>query len=421
MYLGRKINRSYDNHHITLQHSGVKKTIVEESDEDSDMEEEPQTNQLNNVNLISGNAYNYSVLEAQKILQANQITKEKHILILYSCGIMGMIHAEKNQFKLDDNFLFNYLKNHSNFCDKEYTEEHDLDKKGVLATPMTVYNKRIFYEVKHLDNISDSNNMNMETWLKLGQFIKKNYEIFDAFVVIHGADTMTYTASMLSFMLENLNKPVIFTGCQIPLVEMRNDAQKNLIDAITVAGIYHIPEVAIMFASKLFRGNRTIKSDNVDLSAYESPNFTHLIHIGTNLDVQWNMILKSPTVPFNLFENINNNISIVKFFPIIDDETFASFFLPPIEGVIIETYGSGNMPLNRPNLIKIMKDATDRGVVILNISQCRKGVVSTSYETGSILEKIGVVFGGDMTVECAMAKLSYVLGKVNNNSYFLEI
>jgi len=317
-------------------------------------------------------------------------------------------------FSYEKNFLFSLMANHVNFCDKEYTIKNlnpNLDSEGFLATPNNIFNKRIHYKIIEANTIIDSSSMTLESWKKTGRVIRNNYEDFDSFIILHGSDTMTYTASMLSFMLENLSKPVILTGAQIPLSEMRNDATINLINALTIAGYYQIPEVCVLFGSNVYRGNRTIRNNNMDFDAFESPNFRPLAHLGVHINVNWDITLKEPTENFTFFEDFNNNICTVKIFPMLDDETFATFFEPPIEAVIIETYGVGNIPSNRPKLIETIKKANERGVIIMNVSQCKKGEVSSSYETGSILERLGVIFAGDITVECALAKLAYLLGK----------
>lgn len=381
----------------------------------SDNQLSPEDHSTNMNIQMSNNAYYYSKLDAKEILETAQITTERKVLIFYSCGSIAMkLNELEEGFSYEKNFLFKFMSNHLNFCDKEYTIQNlnkDLDPEGFLSTPNNIFKKRIHYKILEAPKIIDSSSMTLDMWKKVGRVIRNNYEDFDAFIILHGSDTMTYTASMLSFMLENLNKPVILTGAQIPLTEMRNDAMNNLINALTIAGFYQIPEVCLIFGSGLFRGNRTIKDNNMDFDAFESPNMRLLANLGVQISVNWDIILKEPQENFNFFEEFNNNICTVKIFPMIDDETFASFFQPPIEAVIIETYGVGNMPLNRPKLLEIIKNANDRGVIILNVSQCRKGEVSSSYETGSVLERIGVIFAGDITVECALAKLAYLLGK----------
>ena len=167
-----------------------------------------------------------------------------------------------------------------------------------------MYGKRIYYKIYEFDYIIDSSNMNLDYWKKIGRCIKTFYDNYDSFIVLHGTDTMNYTASILSFMLENLNKLVILTGSQIPLIEMRNDAQKNLIDALTIAGTYEIPEVCLLFDSRLFRGNRTIKSDNINLDAFESPNLDPLVKIGIDIKINWDIVKPKNAGIFNYFEVI---------------------------------------------------------------------------------------------------------------------
>lgn len=367
------------------------------------------------IHDIFNNAYYCCRMNAKEIIEATEIRKERKVLIFYSCGSIGMASSPNVEgFYYEKDFLFKYMSNQSNFCDVEYTQQNlnpNLEVDGFLATPNTIFNKRIFYKIMEAEKIIDSISMSLDIWKKVGRVIRNNYEDYDAFIILHGSDTMTYTASMLSFMLENLSKPVILTGAQIPLTEMRNDGQKNLIDALTIAGFYHIPEVLLLFGDYLYRGNRSIRNNNIDFNAFETPNLRPLAHLGVKITVNWDIVLKEPEEKFSFFEDFNNNICSVKIFPMMDDETFAASFEPPIEAVILETYGVGNIPLNRPKIIEVIKKANDRGVIILNVSQCRKGEVTSYYEGGNYLEKLGVVFAGDITVECALAKLAYLLGK----------
>jgi len=369
-----------------------------------------QRNLINNSLFLQGDRNSH-------LIDSISDKKEPKVLIFYCSGSFCLKLMENKEQKIliyEKNFLFKYMSNQLNFCDREFTKDilnPTLDPEGLISTPKTLHGKRIFYRIYEFDKIIDSNNMTLEMWKRIGRTIRNNYEDYDSFIIIHGTDTMVYTASILSFMLENLNKPVILTGAHIPLSEMRNDAHTNLVDALTIAAFYKIPEVCILFGSELFRGNRTIKTDNVHFTAFESPNFQPLAELGVNIKVNWEFVSKESEDNFCYFDDLNSNIGIVKIFPMIDDEQFETFFKPPIEAVIIETYGAGNIPLNRPKLIEIIKEASERGVILLNVSQCRKGVVSTSYETGKLLENLGVIFAGDITLECALAKLSYLLGK----------
>ncbi len=253
-----------------------------------------------------------SLKSIKKVPSLHHVLPEKKILIIYSSGYLGMAKTESGP-KFKKGFLINYLKNHPNFCDKEalyryHEKNHYLEE--FLVTPTSINNRHILYKVFEIEDISDSSNINLEEWKKIGFLIKQNYEEYNSFIIIHGTETMNYTACILSFMLENLNKPVILTGSQIPLIEMRNDAQRNLIDSLTIAGSYHIPEVCIMFDSFLYRGNRTIKNDNIRLRAFESPNIGPLGEIGIKVKINWELILPPPKEEFCYF----NVIIIYRFY-----------------------------------------------------------------------------------------------------------
>ena len=238
----------------------------------------------------------------KKVHSSHHIMPEKKILIIYSSGYLGMEKTEAGEFDYRKGFLLNYMRNHPNFCDRDALhayQEKNPALQDFLVTPHSIHNRRILYKILELEEICHSFNMNLELWKIIGGLIKDNYEEYNAFVVIHGTDTMNYTASVLSFMLENLNKPVIFTGSQIPLVEMRNDAQRNLIDSLTIAGSYHIPEVCIMYDSVLYRGNRTIKNDNMRFSAFECPNMNPLGEIGVKVKINWEVVLPPPKEEFS--------------------------------------------------------------------------------------------------------------------------
>ncbi|KIO24076.1 hypothetical protein M407DRAFT_213396 [Tulasnella calospora MUT 4182] len=264
--------------------------------------------------------------------------------------------------------------------------------------------KRIRYAILEWQPLLDSSNMEYSDWIRIATEIELNYSNFDAFVILHGTDTMGYTSSALSFLLEDLGKTVIITGAQIPLSQLRNDAVDNLLGALTIAGQFIIPECCLYFNHTLFRGNRVTKASSYDLDAFSSPNFPPLVNVGIDIVVNWNQVLRPKSQKkFRAHKTMCPNVGITA-------TTVRSFLAPHIQGVILESYGAGNAP-GRKDLMDVLKEACDRGVVIVTISQCAKGSVSDSYETGRVLLSAGVVAGGDMTAPCALTKLAYLLSK----------
>ena len=310
----------------------------------------------------------------------------KRILIINTGGTIGMKKTEKGYAPAKD-----YLA-------EAIADLADMKKEDAPD-----------WELYELPCLLDSSDITVKEWNKIAEIIYSRYEGYDGFVVLHGTDTMAYTASALSFILEGLSKPVVLTGSQIPLSEIRSDGKDNLVTSLLIAADGVVREVCLYFSGKLLRGNRAVKMSADDLVAFDSPNYPHLADVGISIKYNYSAIGNFSKSELLLCPFSNVPIGVLKVFPGIQFGLFESIMTDKLSGIVLETFGAGNIPSGDGSLIPIISRAFESGSVVAVCSQCPQGTVSLgAYETSSALKSAGAVSGMDMTTEAAVAKLYYL-------------
>lgn len=321
----------------------------------------------------------------------------KHIYVAYTGGTIGM-KPSKSGFIPAAGYLSDTL----------------------LKMPEFHRSEMPAFTIHEYDHLIDSSDMSPADWQLIADDIAEHYADYDGFIILHGTDTMAYTSSALSFMLESLDKPVIVTGSQIPLAELRSDGQTNLLNALYIAANYPIPEVTLFFNNKLYRGNRARKVDADGFDAFDSPNFPALLEAGINIELNNDVVSvfedsvlidKKNTNSLNISRVTPQPIGLVSLYPGISADVVRNIIQQPVNALILLSYGVGNAPQNKALLAQLVQ-AQQNGVIVVNCTQCFRGTVNmTGYANGHLLQDTGLVSGGDMTPEATLAKLHYLLSK----------
>jgi L-asparaginase len=312
----------------------------------------------------------------------------KRILIIYTGGTIGMMPSDEGYVPMPG------------FHEQLISQ---LDSRASEQLPA--------YELIEFDQLIDSANLTPDHWLQMAQTLTTRWDDYDGFVLLHGTDTLAYTASALSFMLNGINKPVILTGSQIPLAQLRNDALDNLVTAMLLAANPAISEVCICFNGRLLRGNRSVKVSSSGFDAFDSPSYPWLGRVGIDFELQSQLLLAPGTPAFRLAPFDADAVAVLQLYPGIGAHIAEAILAgPSIRALVLQTYGAGNPPDANLALMRVLENASKRGITLLNITQCARGGVSQgTYATGAALNRIGVISGNDLTLEAAFAKLHVLI------------
>jgi L-asparaginase len=320
------------------------------------------------------------------------------ILLIYTGGTIGMI---KNPITGElESFNFKHIHDHVPELNRLNVQIESISFKEPI----------------------DSSEMNLEHWRMMSALVEEHYHLFDGFVILHGSDTMAFSASALSFMLQGLKKPIVFTGSQLPIGTIRTDGKENLITAIEIAGMKDsegeaiLQEVAVYFEYSLYRGNRSSKISANQFEAFQSPNYPELAKAGVQIEWQKDRLFRTELPEFKVFTSFKNNVALIRLFPGMNFEFYRSIFADQqVEAIVLETYGSGNAPSD-VLFQELVTSFIERGGIVLNITQCGSGAVQQgAYQTSSFFERMGVISGRNLTSEAAITKLMYLLGNTSEN------
>ncbi|XP_066883761.1 60 kDa lysophospholipase isoform X5 [Kogia breviceps] len=335
---------------------------------------------------------------------------ERRLLAIYTGGTIGM-RSERGVL-VPGKGLAAVLRTLPMFHDEAHARACGLPEDTLVLPPASPAcpDQRVMYTVLECQPLFDSSDMTITEWVQIAQTIERHYGQYHGFVVIHGTDTMAFAASVLSFVLENLQKTVILTGAQVPIHALWNDGRENLLGALLLAGQYVIPEVCLFFQNQLFRGNRVTKVDTRRFAAFCSPNLPPLATVGADVTINWELVRRARGQGrLVVNSSMERDVGLLRLYPGIPATLVRVFLQPPLKGVVMETFGSGNGP-TKPDLLQELRGAAERGLVIVNCTHCLQGAVTSDYGAGTALAGAGTISGSDMTSEAALAKLSYVLG-----------